>query len=466
MILDNFRQQLRKESQIWRDEGIINSSQYQQLADRYQFNKIESAARDSFATLVIIIGSVLLGLGAVIFVAANWQAWSREVKLIILLSLLIGTTIAGFNFFRQATSGNESKQKQRNQRLIGEGLLFLAALVLGANLAVMTQLFNITASTSALFLAWGLGVLAMAYSLCLTSLGILGIVLMQVGYWTGVEEWFNSPATNSWAQLLVMHMPLLSWLLYIPLAYICLSRSIFVLAAFAFATALQLNLNPLQRLSYADIAPWVASFAFSLPPALWWSYDDLLFPTINYRIFQPLARTLALIFFGVIFSILSFRWQWDTSFLSALNSNTMMRSLPFLDIGVLSGLAILQWLYLLRYRNPSRRGLDTNTTAIGSFIIITVLVPYWHQAVSPIGPLAIFIFNSMLSIFACGLMGEGLKAGERRMFWSGMLLLTAQIISRVLEYDTDLLFRSLVFILCGWGVISGGLWFERRFSRS
>ena len=42
------------------------------------------------------------------------------------------------------------------------------------------------------------------------------------------------------------------------------------------------------------------------------------------------------------------------------------------------------------------------------------------------------------------------------------MLLTLQIISRMLESDSGLLFKSLVFILCGWGVISAGLWFENR----
>jgi uncharacterized membrane protein len=466
MVLDNFRRKLRQESQRWRDEGLINSSQHQQLSDRYEFNKIEQASRDNFVILVIIIGSILLSLGVITFIAANSQAWSREVKLIVVMSLLIGTSITGFNYFRQGLASGSGNKSQASKKTLGELLLFVSALILGANMAVMAQIFNVSSSSSALFLAWGLGVIAMAYSLRLTSLGILGIALMQVGYWTGVEEWFNSPAIDSWAQLIVRHMPLISWLLYIPLAYLCISRWIFALAAIAFATALQLNLNPLQRLSYADIAPWVASFAFALPPALWWSYDDLLFPKVNYRLFQPLARTLALIFFGVIFSVLSFRWQWDTSYFSTLNrdGNSMLRSLPFLDIGILSGLVVLQWLYLLRHRNTISRRLDINIIAIASFIFITALVPYWHQAISPIGPLAIFIFNSMLSIFACGLMREGMLTGDRRAFWGGMLLLTSQIISRVLEYDTDLLFRALVFAFCGWGVMSAGLWFERRLS--
>jgi hypothetical protein len=47
-----------------------------------------------------------------------------------------------------------------------------------------------------------------------------------------------------------------------------------------------------------------------------------------------------------------------------------------------------------------------------------------------------------------------------------MLLLTLQIISRMWEYDTDLIFKSFVFAMCGVGIISAGLWFERRLTVS
>jgi len=40
-------------------------------------------------------------------------------------------------------------------------------------------------------------------------------------------------------------------------------------------------------------------------------------------------------------------------------------------------------------------------------------------------------------------------------------MLTLQILSRVLEYETGLLVKSLVFVICGVGVIFVGLWFER-----
>ncbi len=57
---------------------------------------------------------------------------------------------------------------------------------------------------------------------------------------------------------------------------------------------------------------------------------------------------------------------------------------------------------------------------------------------------------------------HGLELNQRRAFWGGMILLTLQIITRMLEYETDLLLKSVVFVLCGVAIIGAGLWFERH----
>lgn len=466
MILDNFVRKLRQEAERWRDEGLISSSQHQQLADRYQFNKIEEAARESSGLIAIAVGSLLFGLGIIIFVAANWQTWSREVKFILLMSLFLSTAITGFLTWRQPTlAQNEGKKAQRNKRLLGEALLILSALILGATLMLMAQIFNISGSASQLFLAWGFGVLVMAYSLSLNSLGILAIILVQIGYWLGLREFWSAANDLNWARLAVRHMPLISWLFFVPLAYICRSRIIFVLAAIAFTLSLQYNLNPLPLLTFSDVVPWVASFALALPPALFWSYDDLLFPTIHYRLFQPIARNLALICFAVVFYLLSFRWQWQSfSVGNSLNNfSNVFQSLPIIDLGILSGLAVLQWLFLFRHRsNPTRREVFFTIAVIATFLGFIIILPFWHQSIGRIIELGIFVFNVLLITLSWGLIQEGLKLNNRVSFWCGMLLFILQIISRLLEYNTDLLFRALVFVLCGSGLISAGLWFERR----
>jgi uncharacterized membrane protein len=40
MISDKFRRELREQAKLWEAEGLIDSSFYQQLSERYQFNTL------------------------------------------------------------------------------------------------------------------------------------------------------------------------------------------------------------------------------------------------------------------------------------------------------------------------------------------------------------------------------------------------------------------------------------------
>ncbi|MGL5195133.1 MAG: hypothetical protein ACRC8Y_16260, partial [Chroococcales cyanobacterium] len=71
-----------------------------------------------------------------------------------------------------------------------------------------------------------------------------------------------------------------------------------------------------------------------------------------------------------------------------------------------------------------------------------------------LGPL---MFNILLFLLAYGLMRRGLTQGDRRIFWWGTLLVTLQILTRVLEYETGLVLKSIVFVLCGMATIAIGL---------
>ncbi len=116
MVSDEFRHQLRHEARLWCAEGLINADQYQQLKERYQLNSLETVARERFTTILIGAGNILLGLGVLTFVAANWQAGSRELKFALLLSLLIGVNVAGFYLWRQHGKADRGQQ-QLGQRL-------------------------------------------------------------------------------------------------------------------------------------------------------------------------------------------------------------------------------------------------------------------------------------------------------------------------------------------------------------
>lgn len=444
---DKFRRQLRQEVEQWHSEGLIESVVYQQICDRYKFNNLESSASNRFILILLGLGSVLLGLGIITFVAANWQVWARELKITLLLSGFIGINTAGFYLWQRSN--------QQWQRRLGQALLLLGALVLGANMALMSQLFHQSGQVYQLCLVWGLGVLAMAYSLRLTMLGIVSSLLVWLGYlgylWEPEVVAFGR---LSWLQLLVQHLPVLVALLFIPLAYWCKSRWIFRLSAIAIIFSLEANI---LRFNLLVASPWMGAIAFALPPALLWAYNDSLLRRhpLPVEVFSGIARSLAITFLSLLFYVFSFYGLWNTSLIASPENALSLSSPPLLDLLLLGILALWQWLRLLRRWN-------LNNYLVAAMILISAVVPVLHLSGTPQPAYAALIFNLLLFLLSVGLIREGLAQGKRHLFWGGMVLLTVSIFSRMLEYNTDLLFKSFVLFLCGFGLMGGGLWFERR----
>ncbi|WP_413161149.1 DUF2157 domain-containing protein [Capilliphycus salinus ALCB114379] len=454
MASEKFRRQLRHETQLWKAEGLIDDSTYQQICDRYQFNRIDSAASNRFVMILIGLGSILLGLGVITFVAANWQQWPREFKIILLLSLFIGLNASGFYLWQSNPETGKTKR-------LGEGLLIFGALSLGANISLMAQMFHIGGSPYGLFLVWGLGVLLMAYSLRLVSLGILSSLLVGIGYWSGVNNIFV-PGELTGLEFLLVHMGLLAAILYVPLAYWCQSRAIFILAILLLIPAVEMNIAVLLNRNFSTE---LMTIGLILPPALLWSYDDSLFPFIDSRPFRSSTRNLAIWFLGVLFFLFSFQRFGNFFFYTGYRESLTINGFNFIfDVILFGGLTICQWLYLAKPRHSGQRwGLDAVSSAIAVFLVVTALVSLAFQNIETF--LFVFVFNILLFLLAGGLVRIGLSQGKRGAFWGGLVLLTLQIMSRTFEYNTELLLKAFVFVLCGVGVILAGLWFERHLSR-
>jgi uncharacterized membrane protein len=186
------------------------------------------------------LGCVLIGMDVLTFVTANWQQLAREWRVMMLLSLFIAVNVAGFYLWREPNGG-----KQR----LGQGLLLLGTLILGGNMGLMGQMFHVRGDSSQLMIAWAIGVLLMAYSLRLTSLGIFAQILMGMGYWqiytTGQWAIDRADIDPNWTYFVYQHMPIAEIVLFLPLAYICRSQAIFTLTGIAFVSAFQGNLFPL-----------------------------------------------------------------------------------------------------------------------------------------------------------------------------------------------------------------------------
>ncbi|MDY6938773.1 MAG: DUF2157 domain-containing protein [Cyanobacteriota bacterium] len=458
MVSEKFRRQLRQEAQAWRDKGLIDPSVYAKLADLYQFGEIENAARNRFVAILMGLGGILMGLGAIAFATANWDSWPRAYRTIVLVTLFVGVNGTGFYLWRTPTL-------PKAYRSLGQGLLILGAIILGANMTLMSQMFYDSGKISQLFLIWGLGVLMMAFSLRLTSLGILAVLLINVGYWL---ETFGagSGETIRWVQLTFRHMSLVAGLLFIPLAYWCRSGVIFGLGVMSAIASLVVALLRWQG--------WLLEVAFVLPPALLWGYSDRLWRLhLGWRLpnssssperFQSISRRLTVWFFALLFYSLSFnRWAYIDRL--DLSLRQWQQNLPILlDIGILSSIAILGWiqfrLSLKSWKLVARKTINTGLITV--FLVLTGSITYWHLSIDRIPMTIAIVFNIMLFALAIALVRDGLILSSRRTFWGGLILLVVSITTRMLEYNTGLILKSLVFASCGVGVTVAGLLFERH----
>ena len=87
--------QLRRDLARWRERGWINSEQEERMA-------ADAAANSGFSAgaVLAILGAVLLCLAILTFVAANWEALPRLVRLSVLFGALWLSYAIAYGLFR------------------------------------------------------------------------------------------------------------------------------------------------------------------------------------------------------------------------------------------------------------------------------------------------------------------------------------------------------------------------------
>lgn len=529
MNLGKFRRQLRQEADRWLAEELIERSQYEQLAERYSFNTLDINARNNFAVILIGLGGVLLGLGVITFVAANWQAMSREWRSGLLFAVLIGSNWLGFSLW----------QYTQRWRRLGQSMLLLGAFIMGANIALIGQIFHVSGALHGLFYMWSFGVLAMAYSLRFKPLGMISIILIGLGYWSHNQYW-NQESADPLASTIAENMIAIVALLFVPLAYWCRSRTIGILSILltgltysnhiiqptlseknfvvwtiveympivAVCLFMPLAYRLRSRLIFVGAAlgmmlglsrsignlidfalPWYATGAISvaLLPALLWVYDDALlnsrwlrwmgsrpdaleFRPLGFKplAFKPLAQGLAIVVLTIACYALSFygAWSWRDPVISQPPA-TFQQWPSLVNVLLFAGITIVSWLKRSRQISGQIPDQAQNPQSVVLVLCAIAALPiFWHGALGQIAEIATFTYNVLLFLLAVGLIRESLEKSHRLPFWSGIFLLFLQIITRLFEYNTGLLLKAFVFALCGIGVIVAGLWFERYMQTS
>ena len=159
--------------QKWLDEGTIDHTQARKMrADLAEYKRERRSKKQivAFST----IGAILIGIGAILFVASNWEKIGNTVKVLLLVGSTVGVHYAGYHL---------KYEKQKYSRA-GSALIFLSALLFGASLFLIAQIYNINANNSTLVLIWILGVFPLVYGYL--SAPIAGLCSLLFYLWIGL----------------------------------------------------------------------------------------------------------------------------------------------------------------------------------------------------------------------------------------------------------------------------------------
>ena len=158
----DFRRRLPSETARWQADGIITPEQAAAIRALYppDAGADQDAARRPPAeaiggravSVIAIMGSALVGLGIIAFIAANWDGIPTLGR----LALLIGGTPAIY------AAGWILAHRFRYPR-VGTAVILLGAVAYGASLHLIAQIYHLPLYHPNLMPAWFLGVLPLAY---------------------------------------------------------------------------------------------------------------------------------------------------------------------------------------------------------------------------------------------------------------------------------------------------------------
>lgn len=135
---------LKDELDFYKDNNLITVDQYKNIMNLY------SIKNDlNFITVVLLIGSVLIGLGILTFIASNWEALGKLSKFLIILIIFLCFNFGSYKFYNILPRTSKS-------------LLYCGVITFGAGIFLIGQMFNFGGELTTSVLLWTIGVLPVA----------------------------------------------------------------------------------------------------------------------------------------------------------------------------------------------------------------------------------------------------------------------------------------------------------------
>ncbi|MDF2671217.1 MAG: hypothetical protein K0R67_3523 [Paenibacillus sp.] len=138
------RKWLEHEGVKWVDKQIITQAQYNKLLGLYEEKK-------HAVGVLPVLGSVLVGLGILSFIAANWQDITPWLRMLIVIGAMAGFYAGG------------ERLLNKGQDRLGIAIVGLGLISFGAGIILVGQMFHLTSYTASSFIVWGTAGILLTY---------------------------------------------------------------------------------------------------------------------------------------------------------------------------------------------------------------------------------------------------------------------------------------------------------------
>ncbi|MDR1581362.1 MAG: DUF2157 domain-containing protein [Synergistaceae bacterium] len=126
---------LANESSKWVDDGIISAEARGGILSSYTTVR-------RLPTMIWALGLTMIGLGVLSFIAANWNALGRTVKIVMIVGLYA------------ASVGGACHFERKGRKTASELLMFVSGYFLLGGIALMSQAFHISGDIGDLLVTW------------------------------------------------------------------------------------------------------------------------------------------------------------------------------------------------------------------------------------------------------------------------------------------------------------------------
>jgi len=414
-------------------EGVIDSSVAARLEKHYEGRQ---SNRNWALTVFGLLGGLLVGLGIILLLAHNWDAFSRSTRTALAyLPLLAAQVIGGWIIFKRSGSSTRT-----------EGAAVFWTLSIAAVIAMVAQIYHMPGDAGAFVLTWMLLTLPVLY--------LMPSVTPVLIYLSGIVFWLLDA-------IQFLHFPserhFFFWLLWLAVLPLIIS-----------------NFRQNRSSGRTAILMWgyLAAFGYGLATLsdvlTWW---EILFAVIfaGFYLFDKWVGDQAA---GV--------WRRPAYLIGAIGSLALAfkfsfgddlepRALPAGFVGEASLALIIQYsiagLFLLIYTLLLGRSIKSgarNDLWIGllPFLAMAGLALSYYSNQS--GLIHLLVFN--LYLFALGLVKliQGYRQQLVGKLNAGLLVLCGLIAVRFFDEDLGFILRGVVFVLLGTAFLVANLMLARR----